>query len=329
MVADTYDGTLGFIIQGTGNNNNSWGDTFNNSGLSPIIRALAGINTDATATGTVNLDDVIPPAGLREDIDYIQKFTGITTSVTVEVTNKTKTWLFWNATAAGKLYVKVNGGTAIQIPANTIKHVWCDGAGGVYRTDFEEVGSFRLSGKPTAGPGELLCDGASLLRTDFPDLFSKISTTWGSADGTHFTLPDFVTNNRFLRAAGGALAVGTTQSNQNKAHTHTGSGTTSTTSVNHTHTYSGSTGAMSANAAHTHSETISTNAGNTGGGGPFGNAPGAGTTGSTNTDHTHAYSGTTSTESPNHTHTYSFTTSSDGGTEARPENAAVLICIRY
>jgi len=36
----------------------------------------------------------------------------------------------------------------------------------------------------------LLCDGASLLRTDYPDLFTVIGTTYGAADGTHFNVPD-------------------------------------------------------------------------------------------------------------------------------------------
>lgn len=36
----------------------------------------------------------------------------------------------------------------------------------------------------------LLCDGASLLRADYPDLFTVIGTTFGSVDGTHFNVPD-------------------------------------------------------------------------------------------------------------------------------------------
>ena len=39
-------------------------------------------------------------------------------------------------------------------------------------------------------PGWLLCYGQSLLRTDYPALFSIIGTTYGAVDGTHFTLPD-------------------------------------------------------------------------------------------------------------------------------------------
>jgi len=36
----------------------------------------------------------------------------------------------------------------------------------------------------------LVCDGSSLLRTDYPDLFNVIGTAYGAADGTHFNLPD-------------------------------------------------------------------------------------------------------------------------------------------
>lgn len=34
------------------------------------------------------------------------------------------------------------------------------------------------------------CDGTSVLRADYPDLFTIIGTTYGAADSTHFTLPD-------------------------------------------------------------------------------------------------------------------------------------------
>jgi microcystin-dependent protein len=42
----------------------------------------------------------------------------------------------------------------------------------------------------TAPTGWLLCYGQSLLRTDYDSLFGVIGTTYGSADGTHFNLPD-------------------------------------------------------------------------------------------------------------------------------------------
>jgi len=44
----------------------------------------------------------------------------------------------------------------------------------------------------TAPPTDwLACDGASLLRSAYPALFAVLGTTYGAADGTHFSLPDF------------------------------------------------------------------------------------------------------------------------------------------
>lgn len=41
-----------------------------------------------------------------------------------------------------------------------------------------------------APAGYLLCDGSSQLRASFANLFAVIGVTWGSADGTHFNVPD-------------------------------------------------------------------------------------------------------------------------------------------
>lgn len=37
----------------------------------------------------------------------------------------------------------------------------------------------------------LICDGTSLLRSNYPDLFAVIGTTYGAVDVSHFNLPDF------------------------------------------------------------------------------------------------------------------------------------------
>jgi len=79
----------------------------------------------------------------------------------------------------------------------------------------------------TPPAGWLLCDGASLLRTTFPALFTAIGTLYGSVDGTHFTLPKF-DDSRFPRGAvndagrgvtGGVSTVTLTIA-QTPAHTH-------------------------------------------------------------------------------------------------------------
>lgn len=57
---------------------------------------------------------------------------------------------------------------------------------------------------PTAPTGWMLCQGQSLLRSQYPRLFAVIGTVYGAADSTHFNVPDM--NGRVLvgRAAGDA-----------------------------------------------------------------------------------------------------------------------------
>jgi microcystin-dependent protein len=53
------------------------------------------------------------------------------------------------------------------------------------------AGSIMLHGGAAAPTGWVLCDGASLLRAGtYADLFTAIGTTFGSADGTHFNVPN-------------------------------------------------------------------------------------------------------------------------------------------
>ena len=57
----------------------------------------------------------------------------------------------------------------------------------------------------SAPAGWLTCTGQSLLRTDYPDLYAAIGVTFGSVDGTHFSLPDFT--GRISAAAGGSFGA--------------------------------------------------------------------------------------------------------------------------
>ena len=59
----------------------------------------------------------------------------------------------------------------------------------------------------TIPAGSLACDGASYLRSAYPDLFAAIGTTWGAVDGSHFNVPP---KDRFYVAAGATYAPGAT-----------------------------------------------------------------------------------------------------------------------
>jgi microcystin-dependent protein len=139
----------------------------------------------------------------------------------------------------------------------------------------------------TAPDGWLMCFGQSLLRTDYPNLFAAIGTTYGAADGTHFTLPDCrgrssigkdnmggTAANRVTTAGGGIDGV--TLGAAGGAQTHT---LTAAQMPSHTH-------ANTLNdPGHTHSSNAAINGGgsSTGGGGFALNATGGATINSAGT----------------------------------------------
>lgn len=49
-----------------------------------------------------------------------------------------------------------------------------------------------FAGATSPNPNWLACDGASLLRTDYTDLFTVIGTIYGAVDGSHFNIPNVI-----------------------------------------------------------------------------------------------------------------------------------------
>lgn len=120
----------------------------------------------------------------------------------------------------------------------------CDGtgfyvAGSRIKARGRDIGDIRISSYEGARTGELICDGSSYLRADYPALFAVIGTAHGAADSTHFNVPKY--SGRFLRVwdnaagvdpdassrtaanSGGVTGdeVGTLQDDALKTHTHT------------------------------------------------------------------------------------------------------------
>lgn len=91
--------------------------------------------------------------GRRHRINWLDNATGVTWTLTDDSINDE---------------ITVSGATAPGVPSGAM----VDYAG---------------SSAPT---GWLLCFGQSLLRTDYAALFTAIGTTYGTADGTHFNVPD-------------------------------------------------------------------------------------------------------------------------------------------
>ena len=59
--------------------------------------------------------------------------------------------------------------------------------------DLTPSGTIIMHGADSQTPpsGYLYCDGSSVLRADYVALYAAIGDAWGTADGTHFNLPDF------------------------------------------------------------------------------------------------------------------------------------------
>lgn len=140
-------------------------------------------------------------------------------------------------------------------------------------------------------------------------------------------LPDVSTAGHYRRSRTSSTAIGQTQADQNKAHTHLVAGSTGAGTA-HSHPYSGTTGTE--NSQHTHNVSGAVQSGAV-----SDNTPGSvvGATNTTivsateNSQHTHSYSGSTSNES-SHTHAMSFTSGSDGGTETRPLSIILMTCVK-
>lgn len=342
-MVDTTTTVLALVKQTVGGNRNTWG-AINNTNFDMIEEAICGRHSLSTTGGGTTLTQ----AQARKR--YIDVSGTLLSDATITVPNASKDWIITNNTSGDfAVLVKTSSGTATSVPAGTTKRIMCDGANGMTREDKDEVGQMAFFGNSAIPNGWFECDGVTRSRAGRGiDLFAKTSTTWGSGNGsTTFTLPDAKTAGKFLRSRSGSVALGTSQSDQNKAHTHGLTAASAASGGAHVHTASSnSTGAHSHNISitdpgHTHTSGASgfykfggspTLAGLTPGAvTQIDNTTGSATTGITaSSDSQGAHSHTITVDSGGaHTHTLSGSTDSDGGTEARPTNLSAILCIRY
>lgn len=152
----------------------------------------------------------------------------------------------------------------------------------------------------SAPEGWFVRNGQAVSRTENPGLFALLGTTHGAGDGsTTFNLPDDVTGNRYVRAAGGSLPVGTLQDDQNKSHSHTG-GTNSTGSHNHSESRVGAIGTSGSNLA----------------------------SGGVSISYVSSVGSTTVNTGSAGAHAHTVSINADGGDEARPKSRAWLPIIK-
>lgn len=280
MAADTTTPLLGLLLQGTGNNNNAWGQNLNDQVITPIENAIAGIGNIAV-TGAANVT-----LTADQSRNSMILFNGtLTADQTIIVPSKAKRWTFIN-NCVGNFFMlmKTAAGTPINIPAGKFTKVICDGTQ-VYREDATSVGEFFYHAGSVAPSGSMECRGGTALRASAVDLYNIIGTMYGAGDGfSTFGLPNGYDTGRYLRSRTSTVASGTYQASQNKAHTHAASGNTNGASVQHSHLISGNTGSVSND--HTHVA--------------------AGATAGQNASHYHAGTGTTAGMNSNATHNHTY-----------------------
>lgn len=164
---------------------------------------------------TVTSGDMVLTAGRllqskATDVASASSITVPTTGNVFDITGTTAITAF-STTQAGTLFYARFTGTGLDITYNATSMItpWARD----YKTVPNEVMAFLSLGSgnytcwsmngpkervgvtiednvSAAPPGYLEEDGTSYLRTAYPGLFQEIGTTFGAADGTHFSVPD-------------------------------------------------------------------------------------------------------------------------------------------
>lgn len=312
--------------------------------MAGVARLIADLNGTITTGGTAGSYSATSNSGhtaLTNGILLTAKANatntaGATLNLNTLGAKSIRTWISGAeaAVAAGQI---ISGGTyqyRYDTAANSAAGGWILLNPSPDPTLIVGTGSTVIWNTDTLPTGFLWANGASLLRADYPALFAVIGTIHGSADGTHFNVPDMCGRTPFgsddmggitlksritnagssivgttLGAAGGVESV-TLNSTQIPAHTH--GGTTDNGGVDHTH--SGTTGTDSVDHHHDYLTAPSTDGQFSGLIGSNNGWRGAPTTAQTSgigaQAHTHSFT-TGAASAVNHTHT--FTSGSTGG----------------
>jgi microcystin-dependent protein len=193
--ASPYTQTSGFVKNHAGNTTFVLSDT---AYLYSQYANLGGTNT-FTGTDTFNISPIIPTVSSSQTTQAAS--VGYVNSVAIAGGAKASNTVFGiseltvaPATASVPLAVGDNdprmptAGQALALAGN----FGTPGSGNKYVTEagVAPVGAIQMYAGATAPTNWLLCDGTSYLQATYAALFAIIGTTYGSADGSHFNVPD-------------------------------------------------------------------------------------------------------------------------------------------
>jgi len=320
-MSSIFDWSLQAANNANADDNINWTEgqppsSVNNSARAMMQRTkefISDIGGIARASGTANMLTVFAKSPFTRYVD------GIRITVWAGGTNPGPASL--NANSVGARPIFCIGATGVgpvregQIQAGGIydfiySAALDDGAGGWFLLNPTQIqliptGLIFMVAAPVTPAGCLYCNGQAVSRAQFAGLFSVIGGYWGSGDGhSTFNLPDyrgvFPRGWDDGRGVDGGRSFASLQWSQNLAHSHTFSGQTSS-GGGHNHQGYDSRSSM----------------------------PGAGQflVSSSGEDGPMHAVGTTG-WAGEHVHTFSGGTSGNGGSEARPTNAACYFVIK-
>jgi microcystin-dependent protein len=198
-LVDSRTNNYNFTIQVTGTNTGTWGDDVNNNVFTPLDAILGGTQSVVMTNADVTLS-------LSQWQNKAFKITG-TLVASINLILPLSPNSIGSATAVGGQFVVDNrtagnfsitvktaaaGSTGVTVPSGARAMLYSDTVNVWYANDAFGIpaGTGAEWYGTTAPPGWFLCAAQSLLRAQYPALFNAIGTTYGAADGTHFTLPD-------------------------------------------------------------------------------------------------------------------------------------------
>ncbi|MFL9827189.1 hypothetical protein [Rhodoplanes sp. SY1] len=169
MPADAYTSLLGLLLQGTGNNDNTWGDNHNQYVTELIEDAIAEIHSVSTTGGSTTL------TADQARCAAVSVTGALSSDATIVVPNSKKPWDFYNGTTGNfGVLVKTSSGTAVNVPRGAMTRIWCFGSNVVRRADAELVGTYVQHSGAVSPSFAFEADGAVKAAASFPDLFNKL-----------------------------------------------------------------------------------------------------------------------------------------------------------
>lgn len=200
-MADSFTNNYKLVIQVTGSNSGTWGDDWSNNGTTPLDNILGSTQSVVMSNANINLSILqwqnkafkitgTLAANLTLFLPLSPNASGGTPAVGGE-------FVVWNATTGGfsiSVSTLASGaGAGVTVPQGARSLLYSDTINVWYANDAFGIPAgigAPWYGAGTPPPGWLLCFGQSLLRAQYPALFNAIGTTYGSVDGTHFSIPD-------------------------------------------------------------------------------------------------------------------------------------------